>query len=65
MAKSFDGKEESLEEYYKTLDWGGSNLRKVYLITTKQLGLTGDRAGFLPQDIIEIDVEKIIDSEED
>ena len=65
VAKSFDGKEESLEEYYKTLDWGGSNLRKVYLITTKQLGLTGDRAGFLPQDIIEIDVEKIIDSEED
>jgi len=65
VAKSFDGKQESLEEMWKKVDWGNTNLSKVYLITTEQLGLVHDKqGGFLPDQIITIDVEEIIKAQQ-
>ena len=64
VAKSFDGKQEALEEMWKKVDWGNSNLSKVHLITTQQLGLVHDKqGGFLPDQVITIDVEEIIQNQ--
>jgi len=61
VAKSFDGKFESLEEYFKKVKWGKTNLSKIHLITTEQLGLVhGKQGGFTPDQIITIDVDRII-----
>ena len=61
VAKSFDGKFEALEGYLENMDLGDTNLSKIHLITTEQLGLVHDKqGGFLPDQVITIDVEEII-----
>jgi hypothetical protein len=65
VAKSFDGKQESLEEMWLKVDWGNTNLSKVHLITTAQLGLElNKQGGFGPDEIITIDVEEIIKAQQ-
>ena len=60
VAKSFDGKHEFLETVLNNVNWGDSNLSKIYLITKEQLGLVPNKQfGFQLKNVITIDVDEL------